>query len=292
MGIGDDACVLPDGTVVTTDAYAEEVHFSFSYMNHTQIGERCACAALSDIVAMGAEPEVLLVALALPTTPDSTNIRSLYQGIERICAELGCEVAGGDIIRSPVLTLTLTALGKTTQPLLRSSARPGDWLYVTGYMGSAEAGRLVLKNRLPRLPCRRLLTRHLRPLPRLKTMLKLKPVIHALIDTSDGIATDAWHLAQTSKVKIVISPRLFPLLPETKSVCRRLGIDPYHFALCSGEDYELLFTSPALLPKKVAGVTVTRIGRVEKGSGLYTEDKGRTEAVVFTGYDHLASSLT
>lgn len=289
VSIGDDACVLRDGTVVTTDAYAEGVHFDLSYMTARQIGERCACAALSDVVAMGAKPEVLLVALCLSGRSNTHAVKNLYLGIERVCAELGCEVAGGDIIRSITLSLTLTALGKTNKPLLRSSARPGDSLYVTGSLGAAEAGRLALLNRLAKAPNRRLIARHLKPLPRLKAMLKLKPLINALIDTSDGIATDARHLAEESNVRVTLESGLLPILPETKKLCSMVRTEPFRFALCAGEDYELLFTSSASVPGVVAGTRVTRIGRIEKGSGLYLNRNGRLRPLLLSGYDHMCT---
>ena len=99
VGIGDDACVLKDGTVMTTDAYADRVHFDLRYMTWEQVGARCACGAISDVVAMAAQPEVLLVALTLPKGRGAgVGDGALYRGIEGVCREMGCEVAGGDII--------------------------------------------------------------------------------------------------------------------------------------------------------------------------------------------------
>jgi len=289
VGIGDDGCVLKDGTVVTTDAYAEGVHFDLGYMSYDQVGVRCACAALSDIVAMGAQPQLVLVALAVPGHTTSAQVRSLYQGIERVCGQLGCAVGGGDIIRFDRLVLVLTATGKTRRPKLRSAARPLDQLYVTGYLGLAETGRRALQHRLPAAQFALAIRRHLEPLPRLKVMQRLRPQVHALIDTSDGLATDARHLGALSRVRIVLWPDRFPIHPSTHELCRLMGLDPVKFALTSGEDYELLFTSGHNVASTIDQTAVTGIGRVTAGSGLFLERAGKLESVLETGYDHLSA---
>jgi thiamine-monophosphate kinase len=370
LGIGDDAAVLRDGTVITTDAYAEGVHFDLSYMSLRQVGERCACGAISDVVAMAAEPAAVFVTLALPRTEDFTTktprhkglgqtddfrfqiadcrlqndrgrpsavsreplaivVRELYKGIESVCAEMECEVAGGDIIVADKLLLALTVTGKTRSPRLRSGARPGDHLYVTGSLGAAEAGRLLLaeqvkrqkpkaksqsggedKARLQIADCRLqigktglsavsrklsavprwarpLARRHLRPVPRLAVMRALKSRIHGLIDTSDGLATDARHLCERSGVRIVLDGSALPVLPGVSRFCAAKGFDLLDFVLGAGEDYELLFTCRHRLPDMVSGVKITRIGSVEKGGGLWAERAGRVLPVTVSGYDHL-----
>ena len=313
FGIGDDAAVLKDGAVITTDAYADGVHFDLSYMSLRQVGERCACGAISDVVAMAAQPQAVLVALALPRVGGeqsavsssrgrkrmASGVRDLYRGIESVCAEMGCEVAGGDIIVADQLMLTLTVTGKTRSPRLRSGAKPGDHLYVTGHLGSAEVGRMLLAARaspksqipnpkqIPMSQCPRLTRRHLRPVPRLAVMRTLKSCIHGLIDTSDGLGTDARHLCEMSGVRVVLDDASLPVLPGVSSFCAAKGIDALDFVLGAGEDYELLLTSRQLLPDTVRGVKVTRIGSVEKGRGLYIRRDGRIQPVTVSGYDHL-----
>jgi len=325
FGIGDDAAVLRGGTVITTDAYADGVHFDLAYMTLRQIGERCACGAISDVVAMGARPEAVLVSLVLPARWDRgtgirgretagglrNRVRELYVGIESVCAEMGCEVAGGDTIVTDRLLLALAVTGKTRTPRFRSGAKPGDHLYVTGHLGSAEAGRVLLSDAVRvqkpewrtqsggnrstahgerftrsdwRLP---LVRRHLRPIPRLAVMKRIKPYLHGLIDTSDGLATDARHLSEMSGVRIVLEVDSLPFLPATKRFCVERGLDLSRFLLGAGEDYELLFTSRRQMPSSVNGVKVTRIGRVQKGSGLWIEHAGKTLPVTVSGYDHL-----
>jgi len=326
LGIGDDAAVLKDGTVVTTDAYADGVHFDLSYMTLRQVGERCACGANSDVVAMAAEPEAVFVSLALPhralcpaprawhraRVPSvEEQVRQLYSGIESVCLEMGCDVAGGDIIVADRLLLALAVTGKTRTPKLRSGARPGDGLYVTGHLGSAEAGRMVLSDEIRRqksesrmqndrqvnavhrvrsagsdwrLP---LVSRHLRPLTRLSVMSELRRFIHGLIDTSDGLATDARHLTEMSGVKIVLEADALPILPATRRFCAGRGFDPLSFVLGAGEDYELLFTSSRHISGDVRGVKITRIASIRRGHGLWIRRAGKSIPVTASGYDHL-----
>ena len=287
VSIGDDACVLRDGTVVTTDAYAEGVHFDLGYMTLREVGTRCACAALSDIFAMAAEPDALLVALGVPAGMKSAGVRALYTGIEQACARLGGEVTGGDIIAADRLLLAITVTGHCRSPKLRSSARPGDRLYLSGWAGLAETGREVLRLGLSRRGYAAAVKRHIEPWPRAAVIGAIAPRVHALIDTSDGIATDARHLSEMSRVRVTIEPGRLPIHPETGDFCRRTGRDPTEFALVSGEDYELLLTGPGGLPDSVKSVPLTPIGRIEKGSDTWLSSRGRTDRLRLRGYDHL-----
>jgi thiamine-monophosphate kinase len=224
---------------------------------------------------------------------------------------MGCEVAGGDIIVTDRLLLALTVTGKTRTPKLRSGARPGDTLYVTGSLGSAEAGRILLADEVRgqksetgsqncgseqrkadgdwRLP---LVRRHLSPVPRLAVMRRLKSFFHGLIDTSDGLATDARHLSEMSGVKIVLDGDALPILPATKRFCAEHGFNLPDFVLGAGEDYELLFSSSRRIPSNATGVKVTGIGSVERGSGLWISRAGLTLPVTVSGYDHLGAGGT
>ena len=138
-----------------------------------------------------------------------------------------------------------------------------------------------------RLP---LVRRHLRPAPRLAAMRVLKSRIHGLIDTSDGLATDARHLSDMSGVKILLDADSLPIVPATNRFCVGRGTDPFGFVMGAGEDYELLFTSSRQIPSSVGGVKVTRIGSVQKGSGLWTSSARGTLPVTVLGYDHIGAS--
>ncbi|MEO0070838.1 MAG: thiamine-phosphate kinase [candidate division WOR-3 bacterium] len=293
VGIGDDACVLKDGkTVLTTDTYAAGVHFDLSYMSYYDVGCRCTCACLSDVVAMAAEPQILLVALGVPRKTEVRDVLRLYKGIDFICKKLGCEVAGGDIVALDRLIITLTALGKTVSPKLRSHAQPGEFVCLTGFAGLAETGRLILKNRpsslFPLRSSKIAVMRHICPLPRVEVMRKLRNKFGALIDTSDGLATDTRHIAESSNVRVVLYPNLLPIHPTTKGLCQRLKTDLIEFCLKGGEDYELLFTSSELPPPEICNTPITVIGKIEKGSGVFIEKQGKLTPLKIKGYDHLS----
>lgn len=287
VGIGDDAAVLTDGTILTTDAYVDGVHFDRRYLSLADIGRRATLAAVSDVVAMAARPDAVVVALGLPAGFAARDVRALYRGIGQACRPLGCEVVGGDIVCSQRLFLAVSATGRARRPRLRSLARPGQGLYVTDKVAAAETGRVALDRGLGR-QFGAAIARHRAPFPRLAAMLRLRPRIAALTDTSDGLATDARHLADSSRVRIVIDRAALPVLPATESLFA--GDEPglTHFLITSGEDHELLFTSNGPVPRRAAGVSITRIGTVEPGFGLYLRARGRVSRLREHGYDHLA----
>jgi thiamine-monophosphate kinase len=288
--IGDDAALFRGGLVVTTDAYLEGVHFDRSYLELSAVGARAVCGTLSDIAALCGRPTGVFVALTVPGSFARRDFRELYQGMDAVCALFGAEIAGGDIIAGPRLSLALTALGRTRAPRLRSGARPGDFLYLTGGLALAETGRLALKHGLGPARFRTAIERHVCPLPRISEALELARFIHGLIDTSDGLATDAGHIARASRVRVVIESDRLPIAPETERLCQALELDAGRFACGSGEDYELLFTSPRgdLETRRLeSGLRVTRIGRIGQGEGVWLACGSRVSRLPALGYDHL-----
>lgn len=288
VAIGDDACVLKDGSVITADSFVEGVHFDLSYLSFTDLGKRVVCATLSDLAAMAAEPKLILVSLLLRSDLKVTDIIELYRGIEAIAKIFSVEIAGGDVVSSKHFALTLTALGKTKKPILRSTARPGDYLYITGYLGLAEAGRLALKNRLNKKLFKPTIDRHLTPIPRIREALKLRNSISAMIDISDGLSTDANHLAVESKVRIEIFKSALPIHPAVMEISRNLSVPLDRLLLHSGEDFELLFTARKKASHKLLGTKIRKIGIVKKGNGVYLIDRKR-ERLISGGYEHLTN---
>ncbi|MBS4015905.1 MAG: thiamine-phosphate kinase [Candidatus Latescibacteria bacterium] len=323
VGIGDDAAVLKEGNVVTTDAYIEDVHFSLDYFSLYQIGQRVACGTLSDIAAMAATPIALFISALLPSKLEQRQLKQLYAGMLSIADKFGCRISGGDIVAYPKLGLILTAIGKTRTPKLRSTAQPGEYLYVTGFCGLAETGRLALKQKFPKKDFIQSIKRHTCPCPRIFEAIKLKKYINALIDTSDGLSTDVFHIAEESRVKIKIFADKLPMHKETynlynwviakskttpQSVVQKMRtklhtraiLQPLKdeiashtlemtnpLALNGGEDYELLFTSAyQKLPAKITGTKITRIGKIEKGSGVYLIKDNKEIRLYPKGYDH------
>ncbi|MEA3311296.1 MAG: thiamine-phosphate kinase [candidate division WOR-3 bacterium] len=284
VGIGDDALVIADGTVVTSDSYVEDIHFSRLYFSPEDIGYKSAAATLSDLAGMGAEPLSLLVNLFAPPRCEIDFLKRLYSGMEEVCGRLGAEIAGGDTVSSDRLILSLTALGRSENPLLRCGARPGDLLYYSGFPGLSAVGQQALRKDLKGF--RESKAKHLRPQPRIALGLALRGVATACIDTSDGLSTDAGHLAYSSRVKLIIEHERLPRHPEVLAFAEQYGGHWDSLALNRGEDYELLFTASHDLPDRIADLPIHRIGRIKEGKGAFLEIGGELKPLKPRGWDH------
>ncbi len=255
---GQDAegAVLADGVVVTQDALVEDVHFRLDWISWRDLGYKAAAVNLSDLAALGAEPEALLVSLVLPPETDADDIVELYEGL----AEPGVPLAGGDTTRGETLTLAVTAVGRSERVPGRAGAVPGDVLVVTGPLGGAAAGLHVLREGLDGFP--ELVERHRRPPIRLEEGRRLGRVAHAVVDLSDGIAGDAARIAERSACRIVLEPERIPRAPRIEQVA-----DLPFWTL--GEDHELL---AAVAPGDAEELGFTAVGYCTEGEGVEPAD--------------------
>jgi len=251
---GQDAegAVLADDVVVSQDMLVEGVHFRRAWTSWRDLGYKAAAVNLSDLAAMGAEPEALLVALALPPDTRVEAVTELYEGLN----EPGVPVAGGDTTRADGLVLTVTAVGRSERVPGRAGALPGDVLVVTGPLGGAAAGLHVLREGLAGFD--ELVARHRRPPLRLAEGRRLARVAHALVDVSDGLAGDAARIAARSGCRIVLDPESVPRAPGSDEVA-----DIPFWTL--GEDYELL---AALASEDADALGFPVVGRCEAGAGV------------------------
>lgn len=302
IGIGDDAAVYECQSnliVLTSDTFVEGVHFSLSYFSPQDVGYRALAATLSDIAAMAASPVSFLVSLGLPRSFEVDFVKGIYEGFNELASQYEVELWGGDIVNSPLFFLTLTAFGEAerTQLRLRSFAKVGQLVAVTGYLGLSEAGRLVLQRGLKNICYRKLIEKHLRPKPRIsEAQLIGKHISGAMEDTSDGLLTELKHISEESGVGIVIKASDVPIEESLKVAAGKFSLDPLELSICGGEDFELVFTAfPEELEKveKEAGnlkLKLSVVGEVIEEEGVFLRKKGRIEEVQRFGYEHFKES--
>lgn len=276
VGIGDDAAVLRPSAgaelVVTTDAFLENVHFLRKEYPPKMVGYKALARATSDIAAMGARCRYFFLTLGLPETCAGAWIDGFLEGMALAARRFGLVLAGGDTTKYPTVVASLTVVGEVGrgQAILRSNARPGDLLCVSGRLGEAELGlELIQKGLHRRKRWAQLLKKHYWPEPRLPLgqWLAARRLASSMIDTSDGLSTDLGHICKASGMGAVVWAAKVPVA-NVPGELQRLGLNPLNLALHGGEDYELLFTVPKKLarrlPRKVGGVPVTVIGEITR----------------------------
>lgn len=303
LGSGDDAAVsVPGGATATSvDALVEGVHFRLPPFTPANVGHKALAVALSDLAAMGAQAGEAYVQLGVPESFGTEWLMELTDGLGALAAEQRVAIAGGDIVRAPVLILALTVVGhaEAAERLLsRAGARPGELLAVTGELGGAAAGLLLLERAelaqgLDPAMAERLRLRQLQPQPRLAAGQALAAAgATAMIDLSDGIAGDAGHLAAASSVAAVIEPERLPLQEGVGAVAKAAGRQALSLASGGGEDYELLVSLPeerlaeAREATAGAGLGLTVVGRVESGAGVAVSAGGESSGWT-AGFDQL-----
>jgi len=256
VGIGDDCAVYrcagsKEDLLLTTDWLIESVHFLRDTHPASAVGWKALARGLSDIAAMGGRPRVCLLSLALGSWTSEAWLESFFRGFRRLARAAGVVLAGGDLARAERLACDIVVVGTAPrgQALLRSGARPGDEIYVSGRLGGSALGLTTRQGSAWK--------RHLRPEPRLALGSYLRRLgATAAMDVSDGLSLDLYRLCMASRVAAE--------LEDTIPVFRGASLDQ---ALHGGEDYELLFTAPegTRVPKRYRGVELTRIGRIVRG---------------------------
>lgn len=315
LGIGDDAAVVqprPDfHTVLSCDTMVESIHFRGDTMKYGDIGYKALASNISDMAAMGAVPLYALVALSAPRSLPVERLQELYDGLYACADRYEVAVVGGDTTSSPgPLVVTVTIAGEVEQgrALFRSSARPGDIVFVTGYPGLSAAGLHYLLRRSEDayalqgqdLPphIKSLIREHQRPQPQpcAGRLLLQSGRCHALNDVSDGLASEAWEIAEASGCRLIIEQSRLPVHPDLGAYAAETGRPAVDWLLYGGEDYVLLGTAPAeasceleqLFARSGGGIPFFVIGRVEAGAPkveLWQTD-GSVQRIDKKGYNH------
>jgi thiamine-monophosphate kinase len=296
--IGDDCAVFrlngDDLALLTSDISIESVHFRRDLSSPEDIGFRCMMANISDIVAMGGECGYSLVSLGIPKSIGDEYVMRIYDGMIEAANMAHLGIVGGDISLSGEIVISISLYGtvKSGKLTLRSGAKPGDYIYLTGYTGSSMAGLEILKDRAgdtDNYPG--LVKRYNRPCARYDIINAITQQFSpgAMIDVSDGILSDLRHICDESHSGFRLNRKKIPVSEELLRYVSSTGADLYKYILTSGEEYELLFTSAKTLTDSMSiainGIGITPIG-VITDSGFFIEDENGVRAVEITGYDH------
>lgn len=303
IGIGDDTAAVDTGgprlLLATVDMQVEGRHFIRPRTPPDLFGRRLAAVNLSDIGSMGGTPRWALVSLALPPSLEVAWVDAFYAGLGEMLGRFGATVIGGNLAGSEQIVADLTLLGEVDRAhlLTRGGARPGDLLCVTGTLGRSAAGRAALDAGFDQAVAAPLIEVHLAPTPRVREgqALAASGVVTAMIDLSDGLASDIGHICDASGTGVRIDAARLPVGSNTRTVAATFGLDPIRLAFAGGEDFELLFTVPpdGLDAARrsldgAGGVPLTVIGEVcPAGEGrTWLDNSGDVRPVTAAGWDH------
>lgn len=300
-GIGDDVAVierLNEALLVTTDILIEGIHFDRSWIDPYRLGKKALNVNLSDIAAMGGTPKYFLISLGLPKNLSLSFVNSFYRGLKEGAKRFRVDLIGGDtsLSQKMVINICLLGEGKKENLLFRNGSKVGDDLFVTGTVGDAALGLKILQERGFQGGPKGLIERHLSPYPRidLGQAIAKRQWASAMIDVSDGLLIDTRHLLEESGVGARIWKEWVPLSRLYRKWIHSYSKDPYRFALCGGEDYELLFTAPPEMRKRILSlgpsfkIPINRIGEIlPRKEGFHIVGKeGKQYSPSCLGYEH------
>ena len=290
VGIGDDAAVFKTKElhVLTTDCLVEGDHFRREWFTPKQIGMKAIEINVSDIAAMGAIPKFVLVSLALPKDLDVEFVEELYKGMWKACDRYNIEIIGGNMTHCNQIVISITITGEVDKKnlCLRSGAKPGDFILVSGHIGNGRAGLRLFQNNLKGFE--QVKNGYLEPKANLDRALKIAPYVNSMEDISDGLASEIKHICDESKCGVIIYKDKIPISDQVRDVAQNLREDEYNYALYGGEDFELVFTISEDNLDKVNGFLV---GEITKNKGIKLSIEGKLTLITEKGYDHFTNEI-
>ena len=286
IGIGDDSAVIKIGNrlaVLTTDTLIEGDHFSLDYFKPEQVGKKATEINVSDITSMGGKPKYALVSMGLRRDLDIKVFDKIYSGIIEAAKKYDIEVVGGNLTHAKQIMIDVDMIGfvKKENLCLRSQAKPGDLIFVTGDLGSSTAGLNLFLKKIKGFE--KVKKKHLEPESKPHKVNSFLKYINAMEDVSDGLASEIKHICEESNVGAVIYAANIPVKDETKQAAKAVSKNAIDYALFGGEDFELVFTVSEKNLKRVKGFLV---GEIRKKKGVYLYEKGKEKLISGSGYDH------
>ncbi len=295
VGIGDDTAVLKHKAnkylLFTTDMLVENDHFNLKWSSPEQIGKKSIEVNVSDIAAMGGLPKYAVISLCLRKDTEVEVVDGIYKGIYEAAQKYKLEIIGGDTTHGDLIVINIAMLGEVEKNRLRlrSHANINDLICVTGNLGNATAGLNLLLNDIKDKRYQSILKKHLEPEAQLRKAKIISKHCNAMIDVSDGLASEVKHICEMSKTGAVIYKEKIPISALTKEAAKLVKKDAYDFALYGGEDFELVFTIPMEKVPIIRNLLKEKfyiVGKILPSyMGIHLLDKGKKYPLK-EGYDH------
>lgn len=288
-GIGDDSSVYKLNDyyqLITNDILIENIHFNINHFSTNELAMKSLAVNISDIVAMGGEPEYFYIGLGFPKRLKEKDLNDFYNGLKLGCNKWGIELAGGDFSGSDKMFISITMVGKTEHPIYRENAKNGDFIAITRGTGESALGLKCLKNKID---SKYFINKHKKVIPDIKKGRLLSKYVNSMIDVSDGLLLDLKRILNSSKKGAKIFYENIPVSKKLSSFCLKYNFNEYEFVLSGGEDYVLLFT---ISPKnelylKKENTQYYIIGQVNNNQDeLIVKHNNKTIKLKDYGYDH------
>ena len=287
-GIGDDASVVRSGRsfqLISTDILIEDVHFRLRDISQRELALKSLAVNISDIAAMGGVAQYFYLGLGFPGRLPEADLLDFFTGLRQGCRKWNVELAGGDYSRSEKMSIAVTIIGQSRKPVMRSGARPGDWIAISGPTGESALGLQLLLRGETTSP---FIAKHKRTIPQCRKGPALAGFVHAMIDISDGLLLDLSRLLNASGTGAEIDYEKIPVSAAFKKACQQHHLSEKELVLAGGEDYQLLFAvSPRQETRlRKTGIGYHIIGRVTARGPLRVYENGRRLSIARLGFDH------